>query len=225
MTFRLTSLCSLLIAAITLACGGGGGGGGSGRTTDTAVRVVHGALRVSPVTLFIDSALEDAAQTGRYGEPTQYSPVAEGDRTLILQRANSPDVFLGTLASTLEEGTEYSIFLLDAETEGRLRLSLVTDTVTRPDTGRALFRAMNAYHSEPITAITSEGELTAVPYAGVSNFIDVPFGPQTIRIVNSDGVELGSRVVDFPDRGEVTMLASGDEELGVFFVTLYTDLD
>lgn len=216
---------ALLTIAITLtSCSGGGGGDGGGgvvgRTTDTALRIIHGALDASPVTLKIG---EETLQSARFAELKNYVRTSDGATAIVVERANDPGVTVSTFGVTLKDKTEYTVFLYGEVSRGSFATRLLEDIVSRPEAGLANFQVLNAFQDGGEIVVTIAGKpLDSVAFGGTSGFIEVPSGPQTVTVSGGASATLA---LDIPDRGEITLLVTGDRALGVLFTPVYTDLD
>lgn len=229
---------SLLFSGIILSsCGGGGGGGGGSsnsdtdnalsanlsRTTRTALRVVHGAIDTTPVVVSVGGK---EIQSAKYGQSKLYQSVIAGDALLLVSRQNDPAHTFTQFAASFAKDTEYTVFVVSKPSGTGLDIKLITDIVSRPESGRGLLRIMNAYQeSSSVQVSTTAASVPAVSFAGVSDFIDVASGPITVNFSSSSGGGIGGGVFEVPDRGELALLVTGSKKLGVGFVQQYRDLD
>lgn len=207
--------------------GGGGGGGADGRTTDTAVRLIHASIDAVPFSLsVIQDGVSTAIQTARYAQSTSYVPVAEGNQLITLERANTPGAVVASFPTQLKEETEYTFFVLGEERRGNFRTTLIEDLVSRPEEGFSLVQVLNGFDDDSAITVSVAGASQGpIGLGGSSGFFELPIGPQTFVISTVGGGERARVTVDLADRGETTILLSGSADLNVNFVTLYSDLD
>lgn len=216
-----------VLTGIVLVCGcsggGGGGSGGGGRTDDTAVRIVHGAIDQAPVDLSVDGLF---TATAKFGDSTQYVPVADGAHSFGLTAVNSPATVVGSLTGNLEKQTEYSLILFGKEEGGSFSVQLVPDQVARPEKGFAAVRVIHSVASQgPLTVTANTTAIPETAFGKVSPFTTVPSGATQFVVRNRDGGTIGTASAVIEDQGEITVLISGDQTLGAYFVTLLSDLD
>lgn len=220
----LSAAVVMVLSSAGCSSGGGGDGGGDGRTDRTAVRVVHGALDQTPIRLKLG---EEILQDTSFAQATEYVPVDAGVHTFTVYRANSPAELLYAVPVDLKDNTEYTLFLTGSALRDTDRLTLRTDVVSRPEEGFALVQVYNSYEEGGRLSISVGGELLGpVPFAGTSGYVEVASGIQEFIVseFNERGT-LGRKTVVIADRGELTLLVSGSDDLGVVFTTSYLDLD
>lgn len=223
---RKIFIAVLCIALTVSGCGGGGGGGGSsssGRTTHTALRIVHGSLDEAPITVQLP---DHDVQTARFGELTSYVQMDEGPQLLTVHRANAPAEVLKQFSFDFEKNTEYTLFLSGVSRQDTAEIAMITDRVIRPAQGLAAVRFMNSFQSRAELELTvGDRSLGTVDLGAVSDYVELPAGPYHCRIARDNGAEISSFDIVLPDRGEATVVASGAET--PFFVTtpVYMDLD
>lgn len=225
-------LAVLLSSFIFSACGGGGGGSGSGggdgsvgslsRNSRTAVRIMHGAVDTTPVTVNVGGR---DVQSARYSQTTFYQGVSEGAATVSVFRQNDPSTVFATLDSNFERETEYTLFVVSKPGGSGLDIKYLTDQVIRPASGRGFLRIVNAFQTTTVSASTTAGAVPAVAFGSASGFVEVPSGPITVDFLNSSGGRVAGGAYEVPDQGELTLMISGSEGLGVVFVQEYKDLD
>lgn len=229
-------LALLFSSFIFSSCGGGDGGGSSvssdsdnalsaslKRTTKTALRVVHGAIDTTPVVVSVGGK---EIQSAKYGQSKLYQSVSAGDALLLVSRQNDPGHTFTQFAASFAKDAEYTVFIVSKPSGIGLNIKLITDVVSRPESGRGFLRIMNAYQeSSSVQVSTAAASVPAVSFGGVSGFIDVASGPITVNFSNSSGGGIGGGVFEVPDRGELTLLVTGSKRLGVSFVQQYRDLD
>ncbi len=203
--------------------GGGGSGGGGGRTDETAVRIVHGAIDQPPVDLSVDSLFLGSS---RFSDATDYMPIDDGGHSLALTATNSPTSVVATLTGTFEPDTEYSLVLFGKADNGTFKVSLLPDQIARPEEGFASVRVIHSVANQgPVTVTAGTAVLPETAFGNANGFTTIPAGTTTFTVRNQAGGTLGTATAAVENRGEVTVLVSGDQTLGAFFVTLLTDLD
>ena len=224
------SLPLLLLISLFAACGGGGGGGdggdgAAGRTTSTAVRLIHGAVAVAPLQVIIGEQLvsEDA-----YAQSSNFVQVPSGPAEIILRRAKSTDGSFRTLAANLEPETEYSLFLFGGIKDGSDEVKLIEEPVTRPEEGFARVRVLNALAGSSglrLSGTSLQSNGVSAVFGASSGFVESLSGPVSITVSSNNGVPLSTLAVNLADRGELTILISGSSDVGFVTTTLFEDLD
>lgn len=223
----LAALGAMMLAACGGGGGGGDGGGPAGRTTDTALRLIHASIDAVPLTVTVNQGgTLVPVHTARYAQATDYFRLEEGDALLTVERANSPGSTVVQFPLQLAKETEYTLFAVGEARKGNFRVTLLQDIVARPEEGLAHLQVMNGYdHAGPLSV--SVGGLNKGPLTlgATTGFFEVASGPQTLIISTSQGGELARVALDLPDRGEATIVVSGAGDLGVHYITIYNDLD
>jgi hypothetical protein len=219
---RISTLIACL-ACVLAGCGGGGGGGGGGRTTETAIRLIHGAIDGPPVEVLHGSVF---IQSARFTDVTGFVPVDPGPNNISVQRANSPGVTQNSLSQTLAEDTEYTVLIFSDSDGGQPRASLFEEPVVRPAAGLSRVQLINALlGSSPLELVIGGAASARAGYGTTSGFIEVGSGAQLGSVRNAAGQEVASLSLTLVDRGELTIVLIGSVELGQAFVRLYEDLD
>ena len=208
--------------------GGGGGGGNSGKTTETAVRVIHASIDLEPVDLRIETQLPEdpALQRAKFGDVTSYVPIKSQGHVFSFLRANTgAPVF--SLNGTLEEETEYTLLLSGKNIDDTFKVSLIPEPVVEPEPGFARLQLINALvGSAPMIAVVGSVSTPQAPFSLASGYVDVPSGlQQSVLVRTTTGRGVSSVLVDFADRGEITVVVGGDNSLGVVTTRLFADLD
>lgn len=209
--------------ALQISCGGGSGGGtADGRTTSTAIRIVHGGIETTPISLRVGL---DTVQSGRFAEATQYVKLEKGEAVIGVERQNSPGVIIGTHMLTLEDNTEYTLFLYGEEEKGNVNTVLIKEPVSRPDVGFARLQILNSRSGSDKVSV-AEGDIVYGPaaFGSSSGFFDLPSGLHTFKI-KDESHTIKTISVDIPDRGELTVHVTGSGNIGIDFVSLLFDLD
>lgn len=229
---NLVNLRLLLFVTVTVvalsSCGGGGGGSGSGggkvrKGTGTAIRVVHGAIDASPVSVIIG---DKAVQSARYAEATVYEGVPQGPAVVRVERANSPGVVAAEVANTFEKDTEYTLLISGRLATGDLRYTIIPDTTVRPPVGMGSVRVFHTYvGASEISVFAGATSLGKVSFGRATNFVDLPSGVHNIRFLNSSGGEIGSQTIELADQGEVSINFTGSAAFGARFAPQHLDLD
>jgi hypothetical protein len=213
--------CSILLTMP--GCGGGGGGGGGGRTTDTALRIVHAAVGLAPLEAHVGEGLIQAA---KYADVTEFAEVAQGPQNVILRRANTPDSTFRSINVDFAEETEYTIFVYGGAYLDSDNVTVLNEPVEQPAAGSARIQFLNGYESGRRIDVTG-GTLTealGAQFGAGSGFRTIASGPQDF-VLTQGGGQFARVSVTVPDQGEVTIVASGSEDLAFNQVRVYTDLD
>ena len=225
--FKLLAGSFLILLATS--CGGGGGGGGGdgetnpGRSTETGLRILHGSLDTSPVFVSVG---EDFTQTARFNQARFPSRVDEGAQTIIVSRENRPTDILTSFSITFEEKTEYSLLITGRSKDDSLRFIPIPEPIVQPEPGLANIQLINSYEGSSSVTLTGSGfSIGPLSRGEASGYIEIASGPQTVTVRDLVGDLVGTLVLDVKDRGEVTILASGDKILGVSFLQTFLDED
>jgi len=224
------------LALVLLACASCGGGGGSvdgagdtpdrhGGTTSTGIRIVHGAIDATPVSIRLGEQSE-VLQTAGYGEPTVYKKVGAGDVLITVERAKTPTSIVGKITASLVDKTEYSVFVYGEARRATLTAVLLEDQIQQPVLGRANLRILNALEDVgEISLSGAGGSLGGVKFGKASGFLDIASGPQTFTINSASGGNLGTMTLNVEDQSEVNIVVTGSTKLGVVFKPIYLDFD
>lgn len=209
---------TVLLSGVS-ACGGSGGGGDDGRTTDTALRIIHGSIDATPIRASVeDIVLSDV----RYASASEYVRVPEGPHALKVERSDGSEV--STLNVELEARTEYTLFVHGTIGDQDFRLRLISEPIGRPDEGKCFVQILNSY-SGAISVAAGDIVLTPVRFGSSSGFIEFPAGPTSFQIRDDENASLGGLSLELPDRGEVTLHITGKKRLGVSFLRSHVDFD
>jgi hypothetical protein len=238
-TMKSNQIFKLALAFIlfsSIGCGGGGGGGGGGsdnsnnqttdvgqlsRGTDTAIRLMHGTIDATPLTLRTGT---QAIRSGRFAQETFYSRVSPGELLLSVERANTPSVIAAEQVATIEKGKEYTALITGSA--GALMFKLIEDTTVRPGIGLTSVRLVNSLQGlSGITAELSGVTFPNVSFGGASGFLDIPSGVATLTVKNQGGAVILSKTVELLDQADISILVTGSNSLGAVFAVLYRDLD
>lgn len=223
-TWRSVGRAAALTGLLAAGCSGGGGeGGGDGRTTDTGIRVLHGAADIEPVDLRVGELL---LQRAHFGDVTEYVKAEQGPAALVLDRANAAGTTVASLNADLQKKVEYSLLLFGRETSGTFSVRLLEDPVLRPETGTARLQIVNALEgAPPVRAVAGTVQTAPAAFSLASGFVDVPPGPASIAVKNEKGGTLLTLAVDIPDRSEATVFVTGVTDLNVIVGRVILDLD
>ena len=214
---RIFAMVCLLLPVLAAGCGGGGGGGGS--SSSTALRIIHGSVDGSPVSASIGETL---VQKAHYGEETNYVGVTPGDTLITLERQNAPGQVVATFAQLLQTATHYTILVYGEARHGTLRTTLLEEPVLKPAAGSSRLQLINALSGKPAATLRGDSyNIGPVALGTSSGFIDIPSGVQTVTVGTQDGRVVGRVDIEAPDRGDVTVVASGSADLNVSFVKIY----
>jgi len=217
-------LTLLFLVLPLISCSGGGGGGQEGATRDTAVRIIHGSLDATPVSVIID---EEIVQTSRFSQSTSYVTVERGEqKSIIVERATQPGNRVAVFRATLDEESEYTIFLSGGVTDDTFSISLLTDIVDEPEEGRAFVQVLHSFIGSPsIQVLAGDVDLGLIRLGATTGFFDIPSGLTTFSLETVDGSTIAAPTFEVPDKGELTILLSGSKDLGAIFTPLFLDLD
>ncbi len=218
MRAKLVSLAvAVVYCSCIIACGGGGGGGRS-----TALRVLHGGIQVSPVDVLIDGIF---LQSAHFADVTAFAAVSPGPRAVDVNRANSPDVNFNSLSFQFADNVQYSLLVSYNQQTRNPQVTLLEQPIVEPAQGAGRVQLINALEGSSPLSLTIGGASTpAASYATASGFIDTGVGPQTGSIRNSSGREVAQVSLDVGDRGELSVLVTGQTSLGQQFVRVFDDL-
>ncbi|MCC6221158.1 MAG: hypothetical protein IT291_07970 [Deltaproteobacteria bacterium] len=214
------------------ACGGGGnsggGGGSSQRSNETAIRIVHGGIDVTPMALYYGEGDKTRyVQTARYAESTRYVPVDAADQVLIsLERANSPGVGRYEFRTNLAKGVEYTA-LVYGEVRGKgVNVGIREDVVQRPEEGTAFLSLFNSYIGTASINVTAGSSLLgSVKFGEFLPITALASGMSEVSVNDAQGVKIAALSLNMPDRGEVLLHLTGSKDLGVVFAVPLVDYD
>jgi hypothetical protein len=231
-----------LLGLNNLGCSGGGGGseggGDSGvkssesgnstagaltRGTDSAIRILHGEIDETPVSLFIGDQL---IQTARYAEQTFYQRVALGSQLLRVERANLPGEIVKQIPEQVEKNQEMSLLLYGKTSTGEPQIVLFRDNSERPEQGKVFIRFVNALSNNFKAKIAVDGfsSETLLP-SEQSTTITTASGTKEINFYSGSSQLLVTESIAIPDQGEATVVLSGDPTIGMYTIRTYLDLD
>ena len=201
------------------ACGGGGSGGGN---SGTALRVLHGSIDTPPVIVSID---QSEFQIVDYNSQTDYRGVSAGTHTISLAYKNEPDRIVSQFSTTFAEDTEYSLFLTGQARNGGMQPSIFEEVPFQPESGFARAQIYNSFDSSSGLSLDFAGSSSeSVGTGQKSDFFDIPVGSGRL-LVRSGGSVVKSIDYDVPDQGEVTVMVSGSNDLGIVFAQVFSDSD
>ncbi len=233
----------LLISVLLLmfvACGGGGGGGGNDpsdgsssndnvseskleRSRSTALRIIHSSIDAFPVSLRV---VGEIFQTARFAQERFYRRVSSGPLELVIERANAPGVIVRSVPTELANDTEYTLFVYGEILSDTFSVELLVDTTEQPEEGFTNVQGLNGLAGVgTVTFSTSAGEVGTAAFGGSSGFVAVPSGVATVTVSTAFGTTLATGTVTFPERGEITLLLTGDEDLDYIILRTFEDLD
>lgn len=223
-TFCWRAFTTVVLLSLLAACSGGGGGsGGSGRTTGTGIRLIHGAIDGSPLAVKID---DEIVQQAAFAEVTGYVEVPKGAHMVVAERANLPNGSAAEFASEFAEKTEYTFFVYGEVGRSGFTFNLMADPVSRPERGMARVQLLNAVAGSSGVYLDVDGQSYGpVALGWTSGFVDTTSGAKTFVIKSARGTRIADFAWDLADRGELTLLLTGSESLGLRFVRAYPDLD
>jgi|GEM_PF-3041256 len=224
MSKLINSLVLIVLLAAISSCSGGGGDDGGGGTRETAVRVLHGSIDASPVTL-VQGGIN--LQTSRFAEPRDYIPVEPvGLTSFAVERANSPGNLIASLGPVLEKKTEYSVLVTGSSADSTLSAAWLVDQTDRPDPGLALVRVVNSVSGvSRVSASFGASPMLSAASGSGSDYAEVPSGLTSVRVFDANRNLILSRNINIADRSELTLLVTGDRELNVYFATEFVDYD
>lgn len=225
-TIRLAVISCALCCALSCSGGGGSSEGGESnglsRGTDTAVRIIHAGIDLTPVEIRIGP---EQIQGARYAQTKYYSPINSGNVTMTINRLNDPTAVVQTVSANLQDDTEYSLFIYGQASENQLQMKLIADNTVRPDKGFCLVRVVNGYIGEKRLSVKGASfNIQNIPYGGASDFVQTTCPQQAFSILVTGGVlNLGS--MNLPDGAEATIVLIGSKTIGLADSRIYVDLD
>ena len=221
-------LLAIVIICLAGSCSGGGGSSDGGnndglsRGTDTAIRIIHAGIDLTPVDL---SSGPDLIQSAHYGQTRYYRSVPSGSITISVNRSNDPTAVLRSLSYNLKEDTEYSLFIYGQEKGKQLQMNLVEDNAMRPEKGFCLVRVVNGYIGEARLSVRGTNfALENVKYGSASDYTKTLCPQQSFSITFENQV-LNTGSIDLPDGAEATILLLGSKDLGLAESRVFVDLD
>lgn len=222
-----------LLSISLISCSGGGGGDGSGsssndgtkRSTGTGVRIINASLDSEPVDLKIVDKYYNRAS---FMQVNFYSAVSSGDTSLIIERANSPEVVISTLNRNLLPKTEYSILVYGDHLQGNFNITTIEEPVARPELGEVRLQFINLLNNSSGLSLNGEAaNIGPVSFGTASGYITIPTPANTVQTfsINSSKRTVANVNVEFIDRGENTIVIGGNQDKGVVITRVYKDLD
>lgn len=216
---------SLFFVCILLAsCGGGGGGGSDSGTGDKfGLRVIHGALRSTPIE-YLNPNDEKEILSSAYLGKSLYKKVPEGGYNLHLYTQNSgaSDV-LSIIPVTFKKDLRQSVFLYNRPNDYSLFARFTEDSSETPEEGMSMLRVFNGISSERSILVNIEGisEVLSVSLGSISRYISVPAAITNFSVEDSSSAYLNSNV-DLTPGKVFTLVLSGKPGVYVTF-KLYQD--
>ncbi len=218
----------LILLALTSCSGGGGGGEGegssrSGRTTKTAIRVIHSSVDAVPLGLVSNGVFLNKFD---YLGESEFYDVAEGANALTLVTGDRVSQAIKSLSIDALKSTEYTLFAYGAERDREFRVEVLPEPVLRPEDGMSRVQVLHGLSdvSSINFTIGTEGS-RSVAFGKTSGFIDLPVGTYPVTITGSRGNLLGSLNVNLENRGEATVVVAGKVDYNFISFKVYQDLD
>lgn len=228
---RLSIFLSIFVLSAFTSCGGGGGGGGGDgdtndgtrRTTNTGIRILHGALDIEPVDLKIG---EKYLGRTSFMKENFYAESGDGSQVVTLERANSPGVNIYSAPLALADKTEYSLLLSGMASHNNFAVTVLEEPIVRPEKGLARMQLVNLLEGSPPLTLTAGGVSTgAAPFRLASGYVELAAGPQVLNVTNAQGGLVSSIPFTIADRGEVTVMLGGFTSENIIVARVFTDLD
>lgn len=230
MTRKLSNLCFYAVFLLATSCGGGGGGGGGAtsndtggslkRSTDTAVRLIHSNIIAAPIVIKV---ADRVVQQARYGQERFYQNVGSGLAELQLQQLNG--TLLASIPVDFADRTEYTVLALSGRNSQPL-FKVLTDNVEPADSGFNYVRIVHGIKSSgDISAEVGGVSFATLSSGTASEFTLVPAGEVVLTARSGSGAIVAQKTIALADRGETTILLTGDASVGFVVVQLYEDLD
>lgn len=222
--FSFLFLLSLSLASCSSGGGDGGGGGSQDRTTETALRLIHGSIDGSPLTLKI---LGLDVQTARFAQETIFTPIERGENiNIVVDRARSLGVNLARITSDITNGNEYTIFVYGSVGDGTETARLIVEEVRTPENGKTFLRLLNALEGSGGIVIEDATTILEAEHLGsVTDFLEVESGLRSFNIRTDLGQKLATLEIELENRSEVSVLVTGSLDLGVVYVRTFFDFD
>lgn len=219
---------AMVTSTLLAGCSGGGGGGGGGggptkRPSAPAVRILHGALDIEPVRL--NSPLQDFVTADFASDTAGYIRYPKGPQSFILERNNAPGLVVGSTTATVEDDTFYSLLLIGQANDENFRIVVLPEPAKRPEKSKAAVQLVHALIGAGGLVMNGAGTTAGpVSYGSSSGYVEVPAGPATISIATSTGKDVGTLTLNLAERGQVTILVTGNVKDGVIVKRIYDDL-
>lgn len=204
---------AVIVAIFSSSCGGGGGGGGDGASTgndSTGVRVLHGALDLSPLTVL---GTREPIQSAFRGDAF-FRSVAEGAASIVLHRLNRPGQIIFQPSVNASESRQ-TILVFGQSGDDSLSVRVINESIPEIEDGMAAVRIVNSVHDTETVFLTVNGISTAdVSEGRLSDYIMVPSGDLPFRVTESgdDGPFLSGRSL-FENRRAYTLFVAGEDGL------------
>ncbi len=214
MKASLLQICAVLFLCFLPSCGGGGGGGGEGSNDSDGVRVLHGALELAPLDIFVVGETE-TVQSVRFAGESFYRSIVKGPVSLQLTVRNRPSQVVRSIDFESSAGVRYTVFAAGSESSSAgLSVRLFTDDPGDIPDGEGALRFLHGtVGASSLLFRLSDGNSTTVPFGGVSQYRFLPAGIYQFTVVReADGRALGSGEVTIENGGAVSLVFSGDTE-------------
>lgn len=230
---KFLSILFFVFLFFLAACGGGGGGSDSGsssssdgplsRSTSTALRLLHGSVDTSALDIRIG---DKYIQRGHFAEVQRYASVDSGPQVLTIERGNSPGVVVANVSVDFQKDTEYSLLAYGRASDSSLSFSVIPEPVARAEAGYGRFKLVNTLvNSDDLIANSGDALTNPVPFSLSSEFVETTSGIKEFVVTTEGGSEVARFTTEVPDRGDITILITGSNSLGVRFAKVFADLD
>jgi hypothetical protein len=157
----------------------------------------------------------------RYGDFTDYIPLAPGAYTLDVRLAGTTTVAI-TANVTLTDNTDYTVLAVGGANDQPLELQALLDDNSAPAAGNLKLRVIHAAPFGPDDASTAVsirtdrgavvGGLDNVPYFTASGYLEIPAGRYDLKVATPDGSRnlIDLAPVTLPAGAVLSVLATGD---------------
>lgn len=194
------------------ACGGGGGGGGGGSSARTGVRILHGAIDVTPLDLY-STVVDGLVQTTKFASNNFYAGLPEGDQVLTATRALTPQAPAFSLPISVAKNQRQSLLVYGNTESLGVRQNILNDDPGEVPTGSAAVRVVHALNGAAAINATFAGqEITAsTPFGSASAYVYLPPGIANLSVTrDSDKAVVFSGPHTVEDRKAYTFLITGE---------------
>lgn len=221
---RLQALVLLVALFLSASCSSGGGGDSdSSATRDTAIRVLHGAVDATPISLRHGPTV---AQTAYFSIVSPYHKLLEGQNTVVLEKANVSEGAVTDLSQIYKPKTEYTALVYGSAKDDTLKVNLIEDSIQEPASGNARVRLYNALDGNNSVSVTvDKTKVGPAKIGGASEYIEVPFGTYPAVVYGDGNTRLYGFNLTLNEKEEVSLLVTGALDLDLVIVTPYTDRD
>jgi hypothetical protein len=153
------------------------------------LRLAHLSPDTPSVDVYVDSVADPAAGitlTGvDYGTVSEYQDVPAGEYTVSMRPAGAAEDTPPVLSTVVAVDPASARTVAGVGLFADLGLEIIDDSLATPPSGQARIRVLaGASNARTVDVATADGTVvaTGLPFAGTSDYVDVPAGATTLRV-------------------------------------------